>query len=77
MEVPFRKDNFSGQGIDRPVRWDLLVTNTSELIRDVKIGGSLGYSDHAVVESAVLRDRGQAKGKVQSLNFRKTNLQLL
>lgn len=75
--MPFRKDNFSGQGIDRPVRWDLLVTNTSELIRDVKIGGSLGYSDHAVVESAVLRDRGQAKGKVQSLNFRKTNLQLL
>ena len=34
-----------------------MVTNASELIGDIKIGGS---SDHALVEFAVLRDTGQA-----------------
>ena len=53
-----------------------MFTNTSELIGDVKIGGSLGCSDHALVEFAVLRDMGQAKSKVRTLNFRKANFQL-
>ncbi|PKU34601.1 rna-directed dna polymerase from mobile element jockey-like [Limosa lapponica baueri] len=35
---------------------DLMVMNMSELTSDVKIGGSLGCSDHALVEFAVLRD---------------------
>lgn len=48
----------------------LLVTNTSELIRDVQTGGSLGYG----VEFAILRDMGQVGSKV--MNFRKTNFQL-
>ena len=55
---------------------DLLVTNASELIGDIKIGGSLGCSDHALVEFAVLRGMGQAKNKVRTLNFRKANFQL-
>ncbi|KAK4830133.1 hypothetical protein QYF61_008560 [Mycteria americana] len=55
---------------------DLMVTNASELIGDVKIGGSLGCSDHALVEFAVLRDMGQAKKKVRTLNFGKANFQL-
>ncbi|PKU45116.1 tbc1 domain family member 4-like [Limosa lapponica baueri] len=29
---------------------DLMVTNTSELVGDVKIGGSLGCSDHVLLE---------------------------
>ncbi|KAK4811070.1 hypothetical protein QYF61_016356 [Mycteria americana] len=52
-----------------------MVTNASELIRGIKIGGSLGCSDHALVEFAVLRDMGQAKSKVRTLNFRKANFQ--
>ncbi|KAK4811755.1 hypothetical protein QYF61_005323 [Mycteria americana] len=40
---------------------DLLLTNTDELIRDVKIGGNLGYSDHALVVFTILRDMGQIK----------------
>ena len=55
---------------------DLLVTNARELIGDVKIRGSLGCSDHALVEFALLREMGQAKSKVRTLNFRKANLQL-
>ncbi|KAK4825589.1 hypothetical protein QYF61_000678 [Mycteria americana] len=55
---------------------DMLVTNASELISDVKIGGSLGCSDHALVELTVLRDMGQAKSKVRTLNFRKAKFHL-
>ena len=74
------EDNFLGQVIDSPTRGDaildLMVTNASELIDDVKTGGSLGCSDHALVEFAVLRDMGQAKSKVRTLNFRKAKFQL-
>ncbi|TRZ08196.1 hypothetical protein HGM15179_018912 [Zosterops borbonicus] len=56
-------NNFLSQVIDSTTRedvlLDLLVTNASELIRNVKIGGSLGCSDHTLVEFAVLRDMGQ------------------
>ncbi|PKU49594.1 nedd4-binding protein 2-like 2 [Limosa lapponica baueri] len=55
---------------------DLLVTNTSELISNIKIGGSLGCSDHAPVDFAVLRDMGQGNSKGRTLNFRKVKLQL-
>ena len=51
-------------------------TNTSELIGDAKTGGSLGCSHHALVEFTVLKDTGQAKSKVRTLNFRKANFQL-
>ncbi|KAF1446069.1 hypothetical protein FQV07_0012861, partial [Pygoscelis papua] len=51
------EDNFLSQVIGNPTRGDaildLLVTNASELIGNVKIGGSLGCSDHALVEFAV------------------------
>lgn len=55
---------------------DLLVTNASEPIRNIRIGNSLGCSDHAVVELTVLRDMGQLKSNVRTLNFRKVNFQL-
>jgi len=55
---------------------DLLVANAGELIGDVKVGGSLGCSDRALVEFTVLRDKGQAKSKVRTLNFKKANFHL-
>jgi len=68
------------QVIDTPakgdVMLDLLVTNESELIGDMRNGGSLGCSVHAPVEFAVLRDMGEVKSKVRTLNFRKANFQL-
>jgi len=54
---------------------DLMVTNASEVISDIKIGGSMGYSDHAVVEFTVLRDMGKARSIVKILSFR-TNFQV-
>ncbi|KAK4818274.1 hypothetical protein QYF61_009992 [Mycteria americana] len=71
------EDNFLSQVIDTPTQGDaILVTNASELIGDIRIGSSPGYSDHALVEFTVLRDMGQAKSKVRTLNFRKANFQL-
>jgi len=57
------KDNFLSHVIDSPTRGDelldLLVINAKELIRDVKIGDSLGCSDLALVEFTALRVMGQ------------------
>ncbi|KAK4825160.1 hypothetical protein QYF61_024549 [Mycteria americana] len=53
-----------------------MVTNASELISDSKIGGSLGCSVHALVEFTVLRDMGQARSIVRTLNFQKAKFQL-
>ncbi|XP_074436717.1 interferon gamma receptor 1 isoform X2 [Larus michahellis] len=78
--VECMEGNNLSQVIDNPIRGavilDLMVTNVSELIGDINIGGSLGCSDHALVEFAVLKDMGQAKSKVRTLNFRKANFQL-
>ncbi|KAK4816568.1 hypothetical protein QYF61_017958 [Mycteria americana] len=74
------EDNFLSQVIDTPTRGDaildLMATNASELISDIKIGGSLGCSDHTLVEFTSLRDMGQASTIVRTLNFRKANFQL-
>ncbi|PKU34424.1 nedd4-binding protein 2-like 2 [Limosa lapponica baueri] len=74
------EDNFLSQVIDSLTRGnvilDLMVTKASKLISDITIGGSLGCSDHALMEFAVLRDMGQARSKVRTLNFRKASFQL-
>lgn len=51
---------------------DLLVTSVSEVIRDIEIGGSLGCSNHVLVEFEVLRVMGQAKGKFRTPLILKT-----
>jgi len=53
-----------------------VVTNASELVGDVKIGGRLGCSDHALVELVLLREMGITKSIVRTLNFRRANFQL-
>jgi len=55
---------------------DLTVTNASELISDVKHGGSLGCNDHVLVEFTVPREKGQVKSKFRILNFGKAKFQL-
>ena len=59
------EDNFLVQVIDGPTRGeallDLVLTNEEKSIRDVKIGGSLGCSDHALVEYVILKNAGLAK----------------
>jgi len=55
------ENNFLRQIIDSPTRedaiLDLMLIKASELIGDIKTGGSLGCSNHVLVELAVLRDK--------------------
>jgi len=74
------EDNFLSQVINTPTQedtiLDLEVTNASELVGDVKIGGSLGCSDHALVELTLRREMRITKSIVRTLNFRRANFQL-
>jgi len=74
------EDNFLSQVRYTPTRGDAIldqmVTSASELISDIKIGGSLGCSGHTLVEFAVLRGMGQVKTELGTLNFRKANFHL-
>lgn len=78
--LEFMEDNFLTQVVDSctggVALLDLMVTSASELIGDIKIEGSQGCSDHALVESAVLRGLGQVRCKVSPLKFRKADFQL-
>ena len=73
------EDNFLSQVIDGPTRGDaildLLLTNANELIGDIRIGGCLGCSDHAMVEFTLRRALRQVESN-RKLNFRTANFQL-
>jgi len=75
------QDNFLVQVIDGPTRGeallDLVLTNEEESIRDIKIGGSLGCSDHALVEFVMLKNAGLAKSRAKDLCFRRANFRPL
>lgn len=53
-----------------------MLTNANELIGDIRIGGSLVYKDHPMMEFTLLRTIRQSVSKIKALNFRKTNFQL-
>ncbi|PKU49307.1 rna-directed dna polymerase from mobile element jockey-like [Limosa lapponica baueri] len=53
-----------------------MVTDTSKVIGDVKLGGSLDCSGHVLLEFRVLRYMGQGKNEVRTLNLRKAKFQL-
>ena len=38
-----------------------MLTNVEEIVKDIKIGDSLGCSDHALVEIMILRNVDLAK----------------
>jgi len=65
------EDNFLVQVIDGPTRAEallgLVLTNAEESIREVKIGGSLGCSDHALVEFVILKNADLAKSRARTL----------
>lgn len=51
------EENFLVQMLDKPTRGEallhLVITNADELTKEVKIGGILGCSDHALVEFVI------------------------
>ena len=73
-------DNFLLQVIEEPMRrgamLDLVLTNKEGLVGNVKLKGSLGYSDHEVVEFKILRAVRKAHSKLTTLDFRRTDFGL-
>ena len=55
---------------------DLLLTNEEESIRDIRIGGRLGCSDHALVEFLILKNASLAKSRARTLCFRRADFRL-
>ena len=60
----------------RGVLLDLVLTTKEGLVEDVKVGGSLGCSDHAMVEFRILRGRSRAISRITSLDFGRANVGL-
>ena len=73
-------DNLLVHMLDRTTRsealLDVVLSNTGEIIIGVKIGHSLGCSDHALVGFVISGNVGLAKSGVRTLNFRRANFRL-
>ena len=50
---------------------DLLLTKKEELVGDVKVKGSLGCSNHKMVEFKILREVSKTNSRITALNFRR------
>ncbi|GAB0207435.1 hypothetical protein GRJ2_003209100 [Grus japonensis] len=55
---------------------DLVLTNKEGLVGDVKLKGSLGCSDHEMVEFRILRAARRARSKLPTLDFRRADFGL-
>ncbi|GAB0207584.1 hypothetical protein GRJ2_003224100 [Grus japonensis] len=70
-------DNFLLQMIEEPTRrgvmLDLVLTNKEGLVGDIKLKGSLGCSDHEMVEFRILRAARRARSKLTTLDFRRAD----
>ena len=55
---------------------DLILISKEEIIEDIKIGGSLGCSDHALVEFVISRNIGLANSGVRTLKFVRSKFRL-
>ncbi|GAB0204681.1 hypothetical protein GRJ2_002933700 [Grus japonensis] len=70
-------DNFLLQVVEEPTRrrtmLDLIRTNKEGLVGDIKLKGSLGCSDHEMVEFRILRT---ARSKLTTPDFRRADLGL-
>jgi len=73
-------DRFLMQVVEEPKRrgmlLDLVLMNKEGLVEDVKVGGSLGCSDHDMVEFRILRRGSRAISKIKTLDFRRANFGL-
>ncbi|GAB0187677.1 hypothetical protein GRJ2_001233000 [Grus japonensis] len=74
-------DNFLLQVIEELTRrgamLDLVLTNKEGLVGDVKLKGSLGCSDHKMVEFKILRAVRRAHSKLTTLDFRRADFGLV
>lgn len=73
-------DNFLIQVMEEPmwkgVLLDLILTNKEGMVGDVKVGCSLGSSDHEIIEFNIMQGRKRAISKIETLDFMKANFGL-
>ncbi|GAB0206039.1 hypothetical protein GRJ2_003069500 [Grus japonensis] len=73
-------DNFLLQVIEEPMRrgamLHVILTNNGELVGNVKFKGSLGCSDHEMVEFRILRAARRVRSKLTTLHFRRADFGL-
>ena len=73
-------DNFLLQVMEEPMRrgamLDLVLTNKEGLVGNVKLKGSLGCSDHEMVEFKILKAVRRAHSKLNTLAFRRADFGL-
>ena len=55
---------------------DLVLSNRDGLVRNVKVGGTLGFSNHEMLEFKILCGRNKAKSRIAPLDFQKANFDL-
>lgn len=74
------EDSFLTQMIEEAMRIGvplaLIITNKEGLFEDVKVEGSLGCSNHKMVEFRVPRRGTRAKSKITTLNIRRADFGL-
>jgi len=74
------EDNFLLQAIEEPTRrgamLNLVLTNKEGLVGNVKLKGSLGCSDHEMVEFKIPRAARRVRSKLATLDFRRADFGL-
>ena len=72
--------NFLMQVVEEPTRkgalLDLVLMSKEGLVEDVKVGGSLGSSDHEMVNFRILRGGSRPISRIKTLDFRRANFGL-
>jgi len=75
------EDNFLLEVIEettsRSVMLDLVLADKEGLVGNVKVKGSLGCSDHKMVEFKILRAERRVRSKLATLDFRRADFGLL
>ncbi|XP_050791465.1 uncharacterized protein LOC127040991 [Gopherus flavomarginatus] len=70
-------DNFLFQKVEKATRGetvlDLILTNREELVENLKVEGSLGESDHEIIEFAILRKGRREYSRIETMDFRKAD----
>ncbi|PKU39022.1 glycerol kinase [Limosa lapponica baueri] len=73
-------DNFLTQVVKEPTRrgvlLDVVLANEEGLMEDVKVGGSLGCSDHEKIEFRIMGSMRKTPSRIATLDFRRADFDL-
>lgn len=53
---------------------DIILINQEGLVKDMRVGDSLGYSDHEMVELQILHGQRKVLNRIRTLSFRRAEV---